>query len=279
MSSNTANRHRRNIPRNTVRSNISTSGTTRALIERSRSANSRNSHINSMKDCISSASPTKSPSVANKYAPNIMKKGVFTKANERKKRNVISKSGFSRASPKVPPSNVSSAYELKVSSDNTQEELIDGLSEADFIDINNVDDIIDDKDLTETSIDDEGVGNAALKSKVNEMTVEFIGCSPSGRSHNYLSDEFNFIQTLPRSYKIQNNRKNNDMEKSNQNISSTELNEEQNNDQMLLSRFDMTKSVKSILTVQEKLTQDFPSLPPQVIVKFSIKFWLSHERL
>ena len=221
-----------------------------------------------MKDCITSASSNKSPSVANKYAPNVTKKGVFTKANEKKKRNVISKSGFSRASHKISSSNVSSTYESKGSADNTQEDLVDDLSEADFIDINNVDDIIDDKDLTETSIDDEGAGNTLLKSKVNEMTVEFIGCSPSGRSDNYLNDEFNFIQTLPRSYKIQNSRKNNEIGNNNQNISSTELNEEQNNDKMLLSRFDMTKSVKSILTVQEKLTQDFPSLPPQVIIKY-----------
>ena len=121
-----------------------------------------------------------------------------------------------------------------------------------FIDINNVNDIMDDKELTETSIDDEIVGNTSLKSRINEMTVEFIGCSPKHES--YLDEEYNFIQTLPRSYKVQNRR--------NEEGSLTIENGHEDN---VLSRFDMSKSVKSILTVQEKLTQDFPSLPPQVI--------------
>ena len=256
---------------------MSTNGTTRALIERSRSANSRNGQINSTKDFIASSSSIKSPSAINKYAPNSNKKGVFTKANERKKRNVIAKAGFSRSVNKVSATNGSSTYESNVFTDNTQEELIDDPSQVGFIDINNVEDIIDDKDLTETSIDDDLVGNTSSKSKVNDMTVEFIGCSPSGRHDNYLNDEYNFIQTLPRSYKIQNSRKNNDLEEGNQKSPPDELNVPRNNDNMMLSRFDMTKSVKSILTVQEKLTQDFPSLPPQVILHYisiSIKFIL-----
>ena len=71
---------------------------------------------------------------------------------------------------------------------------------------------------------------------------------------SYLDEEYNFIQTLPRSYKVQNRR--------NEEGSLTIENGHEDN---VLSRFDMSKSVKSILTVQEKLTQDFPSLPPQVI--------------
>ena len=128
-----------------------------------------------------------------------------------------------------------------------------------FIDINNVNDIMDDKDLTETSIDDEIAGNTSLKSRINDMTVEFIGCSPKHES--YLNDEYNFIQTLPRSYKVQNRRN-----------EEGSLTMENGHDDNIMSRFDMSKSVKSILTVQEKLTQDFPSLPPQVISFFLLRY-------
>ena len=145
-----------------------------------------------------------------------------------------------------------------------QDNHVDEVSQVEFIDINSVTDIMDDKDLTETSIDDEMAGNGLFKSRINDMTVEFIGCSPKHES--YLNDEFNFIQTLPRSYKVQSNRK--DSEKPDNlyhPVLERGLSEGDDSDNNLLSRFDMTKSVKSILTVQEKLTQDFPSLPPQVI--------------
>ena len=118
---------------------------------------------------------------------------------------------------------------------------------------------MDDKDLTETSIDDEIAGNTSLKSRINDMTVEFIGCSPKHES--YLNDEYNFIQTLPRSYKVQNRRN-----------EEGSLTMENGHDDNIMSRFDMSKSVKSILTVQEKLTQDFPSLPPQVISFFLLRY-------
>ena len=245
-------RHRRNIPRNTNRSSTSTTGTTRALIERSRSANSRNFQVISNRDSGSSTSIKGSSATA--------KRGVFTKANERKKRNTASKSGLNRTNIKTV--NGASTNESK----NNEEILDDEASKVEFIDINNVNDIMDDKCLTETSIDDEMVGN-----------VEFIGCSPKHES--FLNDEFNFIQTLPRSYKVQGSRKDtNDTEnqyRSNQERGLTEGNECDDNP---FSRFDNTKSVKSILTVQEKLTQDFPSLPPQVYLKFNLKFEYTSSR-
>ena len=242
-------RHRRNIPRNTNRSSTSTTGTTRALIERSRSANSRNFQVLPLRESGSSSTA--------KGASTTTKRGVFTKANERKKRNIAAKSSLNRATNKT--SNASSAN----GSENMQDNHVDEVSQVEFIDINSVTDIMDDKDLTETSIDDEMAGNSSFKSRINDMTVEFIGCSPKHES--YLNDEFNFIQTLPRSYKVQSNRK--DSEKPDNHyhpVLERGLSEGDDSDDNLLSRFDMTKSVKSILTVQEKLTQDFPSLPPQV---------------
>ena len=131
---------------------------------------------------------------------------------------------------------------------------------SDYIDISAVDEIMEDKDLTETSIDDEMTGNLASKYIGGNRTVEFIGCSPSSNHENYLTGEFRFIQTLPRSYKIQEDVDLNDAES----FTSEDMISEQNKDKVLLSKFDMTKSVKSILTVQEKLAQDYPSLPPQV---------------
>ena len=231
-------RHRRNIPRNTNRSSTSTTGTTRALIERSRSANSRNFQVIPNKESGSSTAMKGSSSTA--------KRGVFTKANERKKRNISSKTNFNKPSTKA--INVASTS----GSDKTAGNVVNDALQMNFIDINNVNDIMDDKDLTETNIDDEMIGNASLKSRINNMTVEFIGCSP--KHENYLDDEYNFIQTLPRSYKVQNRRN-----------EEGSLTIENGHDDNVLSRFDMSKSVKSILTVQEKLTQDFPSLPPQVI--------------
>ena len=202
---------------------------------------------------------------------------------------------MNRAGNKISTSNTSSSYNLTNSGDNPQEEFVDDPSNVNFIDISNVEDIIDDKELTETSIDDAIIGNTSLecqetmfskcemphngnyvknldcfleeqisKPMADSMTVEFIGCSPSGRNHNYLNDDFNFIQTLPRSYKVQGEVKNREILDA-ERLSSIRLNHEDNSDNLLLSRFDMTKSVKSILTVQEKLAQDFPSLPPQVI--------------
>ena len=179
-------RHRRNIPRNTNRSSTSTTGTTRALIERSRSANSRNFQVIPNKESGSSAGI--------KGASSTAKRGVFTKANERKKRNISSKTNFNKPSTKSSTS----------SSDKTTGNVVNDALQMNFIDINNVNDIMDDKDLTETSIDDEIVGNTSLKSRINDMTVEFIGCSP--KHETYLDDEYNFIQTLPRSYKVQNRR-------------------------------------------------------------------------
>ena len=222
--------------RNVPRSNVTTNGTTRALIERSRSANSRHGQISSAKE-YGSSTTNKSPSVGNKYASNTTKKGVFTKANERKKRNIASKSGFQRTTGQK------SLCSNGSSTDNPLEEFVDDTSSGDFIDINNVDDIMDDNELTETNIDDEMLLNASLEPRLNETNVEFIGCFPNRTHESHLNDEFNFSQTLPRSYKHQEDKKNSGS----------------------LIRFDMTKSVKSVLTVQEKLTQDYPSLPPQVI--------------
>lgn len=182
--------------------------------------------------------------------PPVTRRGVFAKANERKKRNISAKSNAYRASTKL----------ITGSSASSPTKRTENGVDDDFIDINNVNEIMDDKDLTETSIDDEMVGNGTLKSRINDMTVEFIGCSPKHES--YLNDEYNFIQTLPRSYKVQN-RRNEDRS----------LTEGDDCDDNLLSRFDMTKSVKSILTVQEKLTQDFPSLPPQVIYCFLLRYF------
>ena len=255
-------RHRRNVPRNTNRSSTSTTGTTRSLIERSRSANSRNFHVVTNRET--------GPSSTAKGASTTTKRGVFAKANERKKRNIAAKSSLNTTSNKT--SNATSTNE----SENKQENHADDASQVEFFHINNVTDMLDDKDLTETSIDEEMAGNGALKSRVNNMTVEFIGCSPKHES--YLNDEYNFVQTLPRSYKIQSRRK--DSEKMDSQYhpmperGSTEGDDSDNN---LLSRFDMTKSVKSILTVQEKLTQDFPSLPPQVkkdIIRLKISYIL-----
>ena len=231
---------------------MTTNGTTRALIERSRSANSRNVHIMSPKDYISSTM-AKSQAGTTKSSTNMPKKGVFTKANERKKRSTLSKSGIDRSPPnKFTPANGASS---------AQEDGVDDDHMSDYIDISAVDDIMEDKDLTETSIDDEMMGNLASKYIGGNRTVEFIGCSPSSNHENYLSDEFRFIQTLPRSYKVQEDVAYNDAES----FTSDEIISEQDKEKVLSSKFDLTKSVKSILTVQEKLAQDYPSLPPQVM--------------
>ena len=244
-------KNRRAVVRNVARSNMTTNGTTRALIERSRSANSRNLHIMSPKDYISSTM-AKSQAGTTKSSTNMPKKGVFTKANERKKRSTTANSGIDRDPPNkfTPRSGASSA----------QEDGMDDEHMSDYIDISAVDDIMEDKDLTETSIDDEMMGNLASKYIGDNRTVEFIGCSPSSNHENYLSDEFRFIQTLPRSYKVQEDVAYNDAES----FTSDEMISEKDKEKVLLSKFDMTKSVKSILTVQEKLAQDYPSLPPQV---------------
>ena len=205
----------------------------------------------SPKDYISSTM-AKSQAGTTKSSANMPKKGVFTKANERKKRSTTANSGIDRDPPNkfTPRSGASSA----------QEDGMDDEHMSDYIDISAVDDIMEDKDLTETSIDDEMMGNLASKYIGDNRTVEFIGCSPSSNHENYLSDEFRFIQTLPRSYKVQEDVAYNDAES----FTSDEMISEQDKEKVLSSKFDLTKSVKSILTVQEKLAQDYPSLPPQV---------------
>ena len=205
----------------------------------------------SPKDYISSTM-AKSQAGTTKSSANMPKKGVFTKANERKKRSTTANSGIDRDPPNkfTPRSGASSA----------QEDGMDDEHMSDYIDISAVDDIMEDKDLTETSIDDEMMGNLASKYIGDNRTVEFIGCSPSSNHENYLSDEFRFIQTLPRSYKVQEDVAYNDAES----FTSDEIISEQDKEKVLSSKFDLTKSVKSILTVQEKLAQDYPSLPPQV---------------
>ena len=205
----------------------------------------------SPKDYISSTM-AKSQAGTTKSSASLPKKGVFTKANERKKRSTSSKSGIDRG----PPNKFTSTNGAL----SAQEDGLDDDHMSDYIDISAVDEIMEDKDLTETSIDDEMMGNLASKYIGGNRTVEFIGCSPSSNHENYLSDEFRFIQTLPRSYKIQEDVAYDDAES----FTSEDMISEQNKDKVLLSKFDMTKSVKSILTVQEKLAQDYPSLPPQV---------------
>ena len=105
---------------------------------------------------------------------------------------------------------------------------------SDYIDISAVDEIMEDKDLTETSIDDEMTGNLASKYIGGNRTVEFIGCSPSSNHENYLTGEFRFIQTLPRSYKIQEDVDLNDAES----FTSEDMISEQNKDERTFGKND-----------------------------------------
>ena len=93
---------------------------------------------------VISSTMAKSQAGTTKSSTNMPKKGVFTKANERKKRSTLSKSGIDRSPPnKFTPANGASS---------AQEDNMDDDHMSDYVDISVVDDIMEDKDLTETSI-------------------------------------------------------------------------------------------------------------------------------
>ena len=259
----TMTKQHRNAAKNVARNSTGIKGTTRALIERSRSAISRqnNGNLDTENDSLT----THIGSASNgKPSP---KKGVFAKANERKKRSItpstrhgnnkISKqnsSSLNGASPRMG----NNANEEAFTDDD------DMIDVAGVHDIDKLNDLIGDKELTETNIDDmNGTDDADEVDDDDDgdsMNVEFIGMMTPNL--NPLNDNAfrQSTQTLPRSYKVHSGRG----KDNGKNVTFTDGINCHEQQKQLSPKFDVTKSVKTILTVQEKLTQDFPSLPPQV---------------
>ena len=126
-------------------------------------------------------------------------------------------------------------------------------------DIDKLNDLIGDKELTETNIDDmNGTDDADEDDDDDDgdsMNVEFIGMMTPNL--NPLNDNAfrQSTQTLPRSYKVHSGRG----KENGKNVTFTDGINCHEQQKQLSPKFDVTKSVKTILTVQEKLTQDFPS--------------------